>query len=94
MQTASSSSPIRLISSLTNVVPQPLRLQGVPTETWIVKSSSSSTMGTATGAGAGVMLRCGIVPYVSFPSTVSSMVVKLAVEGGLGADSACGVAEV
>lgn len=94
MQTAPSSSPIRLISSLTNVVSQPLRLQGVPTETRIVKSSSSSTMGAATGAEAGVVLRCKVVPYVSFPSTVFSIVVKLVVEGGLSADSACGVAEV
>lgn len=51
-------------------------------------------MGAATGAEAGVVLRCKVVPYVSFPSTVFSIVVKLAVEGGLSADSACGVAEV
>jgi hypothetical protein len=51
-------------------------------------------MGTATGAEAGAMLCCNVVPYVSTPSTVFSIVVKLAAEGGLAADSACGVAEV
>lgn len=84
MHTVPSPSPLRFTSSLINVVPQPLRLQAVPTATGVSISSSSVIRGVA---GLGRLSKVGFEEYASVPA-VDEVIFRLVLGVGLGVSTA------